>query len=133
MRAKVIRDETNSCLMSEAFYLNTMFQDSTDYVKTVHGERLQRVVIQIPKTKPGLTITKYLLDLFCIDFTKLDPSKDSKENFLVLTDTFTKFHKAFIMSNQKAITVAKILVDKGFYVYGIPACIHSNKGWCFDN
>ena len=32
-----------------------------------------------------------------------------------------------------AITVTKILVDKWFYVYGIPACIHSNKGCSFDN
>ena len=26
-----------------------------------------------------------------------------------------------------------MLVDKWFYVYGIPACIHSNKGLSFDN
>ena len=31
------------------------------------------------------------------------------------------------------ITVAKILVDKWFDVYGIPECIHSDKGWSFDN
>ena len=73
------------------------------------------------------------MDLVCIDFTKVDPSKDSKENILVLTDAFTKFSQAFVTPNQKAITVAKILVDKWFYTYGIPACIHSNKGRSFDN
>ena len=73
------------------------------------------------------------MDLMCIDFTKVDPSKDSKENILVLTDAFTKFSQAFVTPNQKAITVAKILVDKWFYTYGIPACIHSNKGRSFDN
>ena len=59
------------------------------------------------------------MDLLCIDFTKVDPSKDSKENILVLTDTFTKFSQAFIAPNQKALTVAKILEDKWFYVYDI--------------
>ena len=52
----------------------------------------------------------------CIDFTKVDPSKDGKENILVLTDTFTKFSQAFVTPNQKAITITKILVDKWFYI-----------------
>ena len=69
----------------------------------------------------------------CIDFTKVDPSKDSRENILVLTDTCTKFSQAFVTPNQKAITVTKILVDKWFYVHGIPACIYSDKGHSFDN
>ena len=69
----------------------------------------------------------------CIDFTKVDPSKDSKENILVLTDAFTKLSQAFVTPNQKAITVTKILVDKWFYTYGTPAHIHSDKGHSFDN
>ena len=73
------------------------------------------------------------MDLVCIDFTKVDPSKDGKENILVLTDAFTKFSQAFVTPNQKAITVAKLLVDKWFYTYGIPARIHSDKGCSFDN
>ena len=73
------------------------------------------------------------MDLLGIDFNKVDPSKDSKENILVLTDAFTKFSQAFITPNQKALTIAKILVDKWFYVYGIPAWIHSDQGWCFKN
>ena len=31
------------------------------------------------------------------------------------------------------ITIAKILVDKWFHLYGIPAHIHGNKGCSFDN
>ena len=73
------------------------------------------------------------MDPVCIDFTKVDPSKDSKENILVLTDTFTKFSQTFETPNQKVTTIAKILVDSWFYVYGIPAHIHSNKDHSFDN
>ena len=47
------------------------------------------------------------MDLVCIDFTKVDPSKDGKENILVLTDAFTKFSQAFVTPNKKAITIAK--------------------------
>ena len=73
------------------------------------------------------------MDLLCIDFTKVDPSKDSKENILVLTNAFTKVSQVFITPNQKALTIANILVDKWFYIYGIPTQIHSDQGWCFEN
>ena len=41
--------------------------------------------------------------------------------------------RPFVTNNQKALTIAKILVEKWFYVYGIPACIHSDKGGSFEN
>ena len=66
-------------------------------------------------------------------FHKSRPFKRPLENILVLTDAFSKFSQAFATPNQKVITVVKILVDKWFYVYGIPACIHSNKGCSFEN
>ena len=86
-----------------------------------------------PNTIPGVIIANNPMDLICIDFTKVDPSKDGKENILVFTDAFTKFSQVFVTPNQKAITIAKILVDKWLYTYGIPARIHSNKGHSFDN
>ena len=38
---------------------------------------------------------------------KVDPSKDGKENVLVMTDAFSKFSVAVVMPNQLAKTVAK--------------------------
>ena len=81
----------------------------------------------------GLLVANNALDLLCIDFLKVDPSRDGKENILVLTDAFTKFSQAFITNNQKALTITMIVVGKWFYVYGIPARIHSNKGQSFEN
>ena len=60
------------------------------------------------------------MDLLYINFTKVDPSKSSKENILVLTDAFTKISQAFITPNQKGTYCSKILVDKWFDIYGIP-------------
>ena len=37
-----------------------------------------------PKTKPGKITAHNPVDLLCIHFTKVDPSKSGKENILVL-------------------------------------------------
>ena len=60
-------------------------------------------------------------------------AKTSKENVLVMTDAFSKFSVTVVTPNQKALTVAKALVEKWFYVYGIPSRIHSDQGKSFDN
>ena len=67
------------------------------------------------------------MDLLCSDFTKVDPSESGKESILFLTNAFSKFSQVFITPNQKTLTVVKILVDKWFYMYGIPAWIHSDQ------
>ena len=110
-----------------------MFQDVTKYVKECPHCQIAKGDYTEPNTILGVIIANNPMDLVCIDFTKVDPSKDGKENILVLTDTFTKFSQAFVTPNQKAITIANILVDKWFYTYGIPARIHSDKGCSFDN
>ena len=73
------------------------------------------------------------MDLVCLDLTKIDPSKTGKENVLVITDAFTKFSLAVCTPNKTAKTVAKILVEKWFHVYGVPSRIHSDQGRCFDS
>ena len=125
--------ERTIALCQEWFYWNTMSPDVTRYVKECLRCQIMKGDYIEPNKIPGVMIANNPMDLMCIDFTKVDPSKDSKENILVLTDTFTKFSQAFVTPNQKAITVAKILVDKWFYTYGMPASIHSNKGCSFDN
>ena len=73
------------------------------------------------------------MDLLCIDFMKVHPSKDGRENVLVITDAFSEFGVAVVMSNQHAKTVAKAQVDKWFYTYGFPLRIHTDQGKSFDN
>ena len=124
--------ERTIALCQEQFYWNTMFQDVTKYVKECPRCQITKGDYTKPNTILGVIIANNPMDLMCIDFTKVDPLKDGKENILVLTDTFTKFSQAFVTPNQKAITIAKILVDKWFYMYGIPAYTQ-NKGHSFDN
>ena len=109
-----------------------MNHDVTKYITNCHLCHVVKGHCTGPHTQQGLLIANNPLDLLCIDFLKVDLSRDGKETNLVLTDAFIKFSQAFITNNQKALTIAKILVKKWFYVYGITACIHSDKGWSFE-
>ena len=73
------------------------------------------------------------MDLLLLGFMKLGPSKNGKENVLVVTDALSKFRVTVMTPNQKAKLVAKSLADKWFYTYGIPAHIHSYQGKSFKN
>ena len=110
-----------------------MYKDIAQYVKDCLQCQVAKIPYVGPKKQPGCIIANGLLDLLCVDFTTMDTSRDSKENVLVLTDAFSKFSQAFVTPNQKALTVAKIIVEKWFYVNGIPLRIHSDRGQSFEN
>ena len=114
-------------LVRERFYWSTMNHDATEYVTKCHWCHVAKGHYTGLHTQQRSLVANNPLDLLCIDFLKVDPSRDSKENILVLTDAFTKFSQAFVTNNQKALTVTKILVEKWFYMYGIPAHVHSDR------
>ena len=124
--------ERTTALCRECFYWNTMYRDITQYVKDCPQCQVAKGPYVGPKIQLGSIIANGPLDL-CVDFTTMHPSMDGKENVLIMTDAFSKFSLAFITPNQKALTVVKIIVDKWFYVYRIPAGIHSDKGQYFEN
>ncbi|KAG1940743.1 interleukin-1 receptor accessory protein-like 1-A [Pimephales promelas] len=73
------------------------------------------------------------LDLVCIDFLSLEPDSQGFANILVVTDHFTRYAQAFPAKDQKATTVAKILCERYFVHYGLPARIHSDQGRDFES
>ena len=110
-----------------------MTQDANLWVDQCRRCQVAKGDYNTPKPKFGHLIAHNPLDLVCLDFTKVDPSKGGKENVLVMTDAFTKFSVTVTTNNQQALTVAKALVERWFHVYGIPSCIHSDQGKSFDN
>ncbi len=54
-------------------------------------------------------------------------------HILVLMDHFTKWCEAFPTPDQKASTVAKLLVDKVFSRFGPPVVLHSDQGANFES
>ena len=43
-----------------------------------------------------------------------------------MTDVFTKFTEAVATHEQKALTVAKVLVKEWFIRFGVPGRVHSD-------
>ena len=56
-----------------------------------------------------------------MDFTLLEPSRDGTETVLIVADVFSKFALAFPTKNQRASTVAKILMEEMKYSIGLGA------------
>ena len=67
----------------------------------------------------GSIVVNNPLELVCLDLEKVYPSKDNKENALVIIDTFSYVKAATMTYKQNAQTVAPILTNKWFYTYGI--------------
>ena len=52
---------------------------------------------------------------------------------LVVTDHFSRYAQAYLTKDQSAVTVAKVLVERVFVHYGLPARIHSDQGRDFES
>jgi hypothetical protein len=83
-----------------------------------------------PNTRAPLVsvVTSQPLELLCMDFLSLEPSKGAIENILVITDHFTKYAITIPCKNQSAKTTAKALFHKFIEHYGFPHRLHSDQG-----
>ena len=120
-------------LLCQKVYWPTMFADAKHWLSNCQCCIVAKGHYTEPKILQGSLLSHQPLELLCMDFMKVDISKGGKENNLVLTDAFSKYSQAFMMSNQKSLTVAKLLVERWFSVFGIPSRIHSNQGRSFDD
>lgn len=69
----------------------------------------------------------------CIDFWSAEDANNKSVDVLVVTDHFTKLAGAYPCPNQSARTVAHVLWNNFFSIYGFPACIHSDRGANFES
>ena len=72
-------------------------------------------------------------EILDIDFTILEPSRNGMEDVLVMTDVFSKYTWAVPTRDQRAATVAQVLVVEWFSRFGVPARIHSHQGRSFES
>ena len=77
--------------------------------------------------------TTYPLELVCMDYLTLEPSKGGISNVLVITDHFTKYALAVPTKNQTAKTTAEAFYNSFIVNYGIPTRLHSDQGANFES
>ena len=106
-------------------------------VKTWVDKCARCTVAKLPynkvRTPLGRMVATQPLEVLAIDFTLLEASSDGCENVLVITGVFTKYTVAVATRNQKAETVARVLVRMWFEPFGIPLRIHSDLGRNFES
>jgi len=118
-------------LMRERFYWPGMGADIAKWIESC--ERCIRRK-STPERAPLINIqSSYPLELLCIDFLSLEPSKGNIGNILVITDHYTKFAKAIPTKNQTARTTAEALYNEFFVHFGFPTRLHSDQGANFES
>ena len=124
------RDRTLA-LLRERFFWPGMNADVISWIEAC--ERCQRRKTATGTRAPLVNIvTTHPLELVCMDFLTLEPSKGGIGNILVITDHFTKYSIAIPTKNQTAKTTAEAFYDNFILKYGIPTRIHSDQGANFE-
>ena len=125
------KDRTLS-LVRERFYWAGMIKDVENHINTC-GRCLRRKTPTNQRAPLVSITTNSPLELVCMDYLTLEPSKGGIQNILVITDHFTRFALAIPTKNQTARTTAEALFNNFIIHYGIPDRIHSDQGANFES
>lgn len=103
--------ERTLSLLRTTFYWPCMFSDVSDYCDSCEICKVGKIGKKV-KTTFKSVVAKRPLEIVAIDFTQLEPGTSGVENVLVIIDVFTKYTQAIPTRDQKAKTVAKILLKE---------------------
>ena len=115
-------------ILRQRCFWTGMHTDVDNYIGCCQVCTIQKKPARPVRTKMGTIEVSRPLEVLCMDFTTVDKSENGIENILVLINAYSKCIVAVPTKDQKATTVAKILVQKWFRIYGIPEKLHSDKG-----
>ena len=75
----------------------------------------------------------YVGEKLYTDLVSMSDTVRGNRYLLRAEDSFSKYCRAYLIPNKEASTVAKVLVDQHFNVYGLPDQLHSENGREFVN
>lgn len=125
--------ERTTDLVRQRCYWPLMHKDIKDWGQRCERCTLAKAVTPQIRVAMGHLLASRPNEVLAIDFTLLEPSQDGKENVLIMTDVFSKFTQAIATKDQRASTVAYILVHEWFYKFGVPTRLHSDQGRNFES
>ena len=64
---------------------------------------------------------------------RFSATKDGNKHIMIISHSFSKWPKAYAITNQEATTVARVLVDNWICTFGVPMEMHSNQGRNFES
>lgn len=124
--------ERTLSLLRTRFYWPGMFTDIQDYCDSCERCKIGKIGKKV-KTTFKSVVAKRPLEIVAIDFTQLEPGTGGVENVLVITDVFTKYTQAVPTRDQKAKTVARVLLKDWIIRFGVMKRLHSDQGRSFEN
>lgn len=119
-------------LVRQRCYWPQMYQDIKVWCQQCERCTLAKAPLPRPQVPMGHLLASRPNQIVAIDFTLLEPSRDGKENVLIMTDIFSKFTQAVPTKDQRASSVAQVLVKEWFHKFGVPARLHSDQGRNFE-
>ena len=120
-------------ILQDRVYWPGMARDVREHIQTCgrceHFKQLPSVE-EISQTEAS-----YPMEIVHADFLIIGGKKDVWKdiNILVVTDHFTRYAQAYVMSSQTAVTAAKTLFDEYFTHYGWPTKLVTDQGPAFES
>ena len=118
-------------LLRDHFYWPGMHTDVASYINSCprclrrKSQTDQAPLLNMEVNQP--------LELVHLDYLKIEPSKGNTENFLIVTDHFTRYAQAFPSKSQTALATAKLLWNNFILHYGFPSKIIKDQGRNFES
>lgn len=125
--------ERTTELVRQRCYWPGMSSDIKKWVQECDRCQVAKDPAPVPHSFMGHLLASKPNEILAIDFTLLEPSRGGFENVLVMTDVFSKFAVAVPTRDQRASTVAQVLLSEWFYKFGVPSRLHSDQGRSFES
>ncbi|XP_042338496.1 uncharacterized protein LOC121939556, partial [Plectropomus leopardus] len=143
LREEVLRDvhqrhghqgvERTLGLLRQRCYWLRMSSDVAQWCHACDRCQVAKEVQPTARSSMGHLLASRPNEILAMDFTLMEPTHNGIENVFVMTDVFSKYTLAVATCDQRAATVAQVLVTEWFSKFGVPARIHSDQGRNFES